>query len=247
MHDIVDETLHEIVDPLVYAEAADLIEEHRAAGREIVIVSSSGAEMVEPIGEMLGADRVVATRMVIADGPVHRRDRLLRLRREQGGRHASRSPPRAATTWPTATPTATRSPTCRCSARSGHPTAVNPDRALRRRRSSTAGRCASSPGRSACAPGSPFRRAGRHRGRDGRGGRRRGTGLVRPAPRRCATPRPWPTSAVPCRRAGGAAAPEAASPRTPPVRRRSRTSATWGRRPGGSRSARALPARSCPA
>ncbi|MGY1744169.1 HAD family hydrolase [Blastococcus sp. SYSU D00695] len=68
VHDIVRETLHEIVDPLVYAEAADLVEEHRAAGREVVIVSSSGAEMVEPIGEMLGADRVVATRMVVEDG-----------------------------------------------------------------------------------------------------------------------------------------------------------------------------------
>jgi HAD superfamily hydrolase (TIGR01490 family) len=68
VHEIVRETLHEIVDPLVYAEAADLIEEHRAAGREIVIVSSSGAEMVEPIGAMLGADRVVATRMVTLGG-----------------------------------------------------------------------------------------------------------------------------------------------------------------------------------
>jgi HAD superfamily hydrolase (TIGR01490 family) len=68
VHDIVRETIHEIVDPLIYAEAADVIEEHRAAGREIVIVSSSGAEVVEPIGEMLGADRVIATRMVIEDG-----------------------------------------------------------------------------------------------------------------------------------------------------------------------------------
>jgi HAD superfamily hydrolase (TIGR01490 family) len=68
VHEIVRETLHEIVDPLVYAEAADLIEEHRAAGREIVIVSSSGAEMVGPIGEMLGVDRVVATRMVTVEG-----------------------------------------------------------------------------------------------------------------------------------------------------------------------------------
>jgi HAD superfamily hydrolase (TIGR01490 family) len=68
VHEIVRETLHEVVDPLVYAEAADLIEEHRAAGREIVIVSSSGAEMVEPIGELLGVDRVVATRMVREDG-----------------------------------------------------------------------------------------------------------------------------------------------------------------------------------
>jgi HAD superfamily hydrolase (TIGR01490 family) len=68
VHEIVQETLHEIVEPLVYAEAADLIEEHRLAGREIVIVSSSGADVVEPIGEMLGADRVVATRMVAVDG-----------------------------------------------------------------------------------------------------------------------------------------------------------------------------------
>jgi HAD superfamily hydrolase (TIGR01490 family) len=68
VHDIVRETLHDIVEPLVYAEAADLIEEHRAAGREIVIVSTSGADMVEPIGEMLGVDRVVATRMVTRDG-----------------------------------------------------------------------------------------------------------------------------------------------------------------------------------
>ena len=68
VHEVVRETLHEIVDPLVYAEAADLIDAHRAAGRDVVIVSSSGAEMVEPIGEMLGVDRVVATRMVIRDG-----------------------------------------------------------------------------------------------------------------------------------------------------------------------------------
>jgi len=68
VHDIVRETLHDIVEPLVYAEASDLIEEHRLAGREIVIVSSSGADVVEPIGELLGADRVVATRMVSVDG-----------------------------------------------------------------------------------------------------------------------------------------------------------------------------------
>jgi HAD superfamily hydrolase (TIGR01490 family) len=66
--DIVGETLHHIVDPLVYDEAVDLIEEHHAAGRDVVIVSSSGSEVVEPIGEMLGADRAIATRMVVEDG-----------------------------------------------------------------------------------------------------------------------------------------------------------------------------------
>ena len=66
--DIVSETLHDLIDPIIYDEAATLIEEHHLAGRDVVIVSSSGAEVVEPIGEMLGADRVVATRMVVEDG-----------------------------------------------------------------------------------------------------------------------------------------------------------------------------------
>ena len=66
--EIVAETLFEIVDPLIYAEAADLIEEHKAAGREVVIVSSSGEEVVAPIGALVGADRVIATRMVVEDG-----------------------------------------------------------------------------------------------------------------------------------------------------------------------------------
>ncbi|MFD3941278.1 HAD family hydrolase [Streptomyces sp. NPDC058579] len=65
--ELVAETLHELIDPIIYDEAASLIEEHHAAGRDVVIVSTSGAEVVEPIGEMLGADRVVATRMVVGD------------------------------------------------------------------------------------------------------------------------------------------------------------------------------------
>lgn len=68
VRDIVAETLHTIVDPIVYDEAITLIEEHHLAGRDVVVVSSSGAEVVEPIGEMLGADRVVATRMVVEGG-----------------------------------------------------------------------------------------------------------------------------------------------------------------------------------
>jgi HAD superfamily hydrolase (TIGR01490 family) len=68
VRDIVADTLHHIVDPLVYDEAVSLIEEHHLAGRDVVIVSASGAEVVEPIGEMLGADGVIATRMEMADG-----------------------------------------------------------------------------------------------------------------------------------------------------------------------------------
>jgi HAD superfamily hydrolase (TIGR01490 family) len=65
---IVAETLHDLIDPLVYDEAVSLIEEHKAAGRRVVIVSSSGEEVVAPIGELVGADEVIATRMVVEDG-----------------------------------------------------------------------------------------------------------------------------------------------------------------------------------
>jgi len=68
VRDIVADTLHNVVDPLVYDEAVSLIEEHHLAGRDVIIVSASGSEVVEPIGEMLGADGVVATRMRVADG-----------------------------------------------------------------------------------------------------------------------------------------------------------------------------------
>jgi HAD superfamily hydrolase (TIGR01490 family) len=65
---IVRETLEELIQPYVYAEAAALIEEHRAAGRDVVLVSASGEEMVRPIGELLGITDIIATRMVVEDG-----------------------------------------------------------------------------------------------------------------------------------------------------------------------------------
>ena len=65
---IVAETLNELINPYVYAEAATLITEHQAAGRDVVLVSASGDEMVRPIGELLGITDVIATRMSIVDG-----------------------------------------------------------------------------------------------------------------------------------------------------------------------------------
>ena len=68
VRDIVAETLHHVVDPLVFDEAVSLIEEHHLAGRDVIIVSASGSEVVGPIGDLLGADGVVATQMRIVDG-----------------------------------------------------------------------------------------------------------------------------------------------------------------------------------
>ncbi len=65
---IVGETLHDIVDPLVFAEAAVLIADHKLCGRDVVIVSASGEEIVGPIARALGATHAMATRMVVEDG-----------------------------------------------------------------------------------------------------------------------------------------------------------------------------------
>jgi HAD superfamily hydrolase (TIGR01490 family) len=65
---IVEETLHDIVDPLVYAEATDLVTQHKNEGMDIVVVSASGAEIVTPVTEMIGATHSIATRMVEANG-----------------------------------------------------------------------------------------------------------------------------------------------------------------------------------
>ncbi len=65
---IVSETLHDIVTPLVFAEAADLIAAHKLCGRDVVLVSASGEEIVAPIARALGATHAMATRMVVEDG-----------------------------------------------------------------------------------------------------------------------------------------------------------------------------------
>ncbi|MGQ0774061.1 MAG: HAD-IB family hydrolase [Pseudonocardiales bacterium] len=65
---IVEETLHDVVHPLVYAEATELIAEHRGRGEDVIVVSASGAEVVAPIAEMVGATHSVATRMVAHNG-----------------------------------------------------------------------------------------------------------------------------------------------------------------------------------
>lgn len=64
----VAETLHTIIDPIVFEEAVTLIEQHQAAGRDVIIVSASGIEVVEPIGAMLGVDHVIATTLVSEAG-----------------------------------------------------------------------------------------------------------------------------------------------------------------------------------
>jgi HAD superfamily hydrolase (TIGR01490 family) len=66
--EIVARHVDELVLPYVYAEARALMAAHRDAGRDVIIVSTSGHEVVDPIAKLLGADSVIATRMEVAAG-----------------------------------------------------------------------------------------------------------------------------------------------------------------------------------
>lgn len=131
VQDIVSETLHELIDPYIYDEAATLLEAHRADGCDIVIVSSSGAEIVEQVGEMLGADHVVGTRMVVVGGRytgdvefyAYAENKAVAMRELAHAQGYDLAASFAYSDSGTDVPML---------AAVGHPSAVNPDRALRR-------------------------------------------------------------------------------------------------------------------
>ncbi len=60
--EIVRETMDEVIEPIVYDEAIELIRAHREAGRRVVIVSASPAEIVAPLARYLGVHDTISTR-----------------------------------------------------------------------------------------------------------------------------------------------------------------------------------------
>jgi HAD superfamily hydrolase (TIGR01490 family) len=65
---VVTEVLEEVISPLIYAEALELMHDHRVAGRLVCIVSSSPEEIVEPMAQMLHVDHWIATKPKVVDG-----------------------------------------------------------------------------------------------------------------------------------------------------------------------------------
>jgi HAD superfamily hydrolase (TIGR01490 family) len=62
---LVTETVDEVVTPLVYAEALAVMEDHRGAGRRVVVISASPEEIVRPLCRHLGVSDVIATRAAV--------------------------------------------------------------------------------------------------------------------------------------------------------------------------------------
>jgi HAD superfamily hydrolase (TIGR01490 family) len=64
---IVRETLIDVIEPIVYDEALELIRDHQAAGRRVYLVSASPEEIVTPLAQYLGVDEAIATRALLDD------------------------------------------------------------------------------------------------------------------------------------------------------------------------------------
>jgi len=128
---IVTETLLQVVGPITYKEAVDLIAEHKEAGRRVYIVSAAPEEIVEPLARHLGAEEAIATRAAVkagrytgqllsyAFGP--QKAATIRQIAARDGLDLNES-------W-AYSDSATDLPMLEAV---GHPVAVNPDRALRR-------------------------------------------------------------------------------------------------------------------
>jgi len=65
IREIVREALEETVEPIIYAEALDLIEAHRAAGHKVYLLSAAPEDIVLPLAEHLGVDGAIASRAVV--------------------------------------------------------------------------------------------------------------------------------------------------------------------------------------
>jgi HAD superfamily hydrolase (TIGR01490 family) len=130
VRDVVAETLEEVIDPIVFDEAVDLIAEHQAAGRRVFIISASPEEIVLPLARHLRVDEAIATRAAVdaegrytggvdfyAYGP-HKAERMREIAEQRGiDLAASYAYSDSITDVPMLDVV-------------GHPVAVNPDRDL---------------------------------------------------------------------------------------------------------------------
>ncbi len=58
---LVAETINDVIEPLIYAEALELIDHHLGEGDEVWLVSMSPSEIVEPFAELLGITGAISS------------------------------------------------------------------------------------------------------------------------------------------------------------------------------------------
>jgi HAD superfamily hydrolase (TIGR01490 family) len=65
--ELVASAITDVIDPIVYREALDLIEFHQLAGRRVYLVSASPEEIVRPLANYLGVQGAIASRARVDD------------------------------------------------------------------------------------------------------------------------------------------------------------------------------------
>jgi HAD superfamily phosphoserine phosphatase-like hydrolase len=128
---IVAETLIQVVAPITYKEALELIADHKAAGRRVYIVSAAPEEIVEPLARYLGAEGAIATQAAVSAGRYTGQLLSYAFGPQKAAtirQIAQRDNLDLSESW-AYSDSATDVPMLEAV---GHPVAVNPDRALRR-------------------------------------------------------------------------------------------------------------------
>ena len=130
VRDIVRETLLEVIEPLIYAEALELMERHRLAGDRVFLVSASPEEIVGPLAELLGVDGSISSLAEVDDQGRYTGEMAFYAQGEAKAEAmetlASRTGIDLAESW-AYSDSATDLPMLEAV---GHPVAVNPDRPL---------------------------------------------------------------------------------------------------------------------
>ena len=131
MQELVGEAMETVLRPLLYEEPLHLVEEHRARGERVYVVSATLQEIVERIADDLGFDGAIGTTCEVVDGVYTGRS----LRAAHGENKAQ-----AVRQLASADGLDLAASTAYSDSYSdlpfletvGHPVAVNPDRKLRR-------------------------------------------------------------------------------------------------------------------
>lgn len=118
---MVQETVNDVIEPLLYAEALELIDQHLAQGDEVYLVSSAPAEIVEPFAEVLRITGTISSIASVDDEGRFTGEMAFLARATRRPRRSRRSQHAAASTSPSPSPTPTRPQTCPCSTWSGTP------------------------------------------------------------------------------------------------------------------------------
>jgi len=64
----IDAFIHQEVAPRIFAGVPQLLDSHRGRGHRLLIISASGAHLVEPIARRLGIDEVIAIELETENG-----------------------------------------------------------------------------------------------------------------------------------------------------------------------------------